>query len=372
MRAASSGNERHFACVLDGRLSSRFLFLGTGALFVVFLGWWGVYGLHAEGELSKDRPPSIVVCDNDTFDFGTVSQERPQNFSQSFSLRNTSDQPVPIIKMASDCGCVVPKDHPGTIEPGKSIELPVSVNVGGKPGPFRKKVTVLLGTSPASTIVLSIQGRIAASAAFLLAPSQLDFGNVITGETAYRTITIARYDASPVSFRNAQADSEALRVHEVASGVKDDSTIHLTFSLDATGLNPGHRLNATVRLETEHSGYAEATIPTIARIVAQSDGLVDSIYVDRLTADEFRDIRLDVDGCVLSPISKVMYRGDGPLTVDLLNHVQDTVTPIGPAIVRIRLTSQPDSSQLYRGRCLVHFSDKKHPREIPVTVYARR
>lgn len=92
------------------------------------------------------------------YDFGTV-QEDGGWVTTDFEFSNDGDSPLVINRVTASCGCAtsdwtrepVPADGKGVIK--------VSFNPKGRPGPFRKVVTVRSNSSE-KTVVLMIKGEV--------------------------------------------------------------------------------------------------------------------------------------------------------------------------------------------------------------------
>lgn len=62
--------------------------------------------------------------------------------SGGFVIGNAGDGPLHIIKVTPSCGCTVAEIDINTIEPGKEINVPVSIDTAGKIGVIRKSIEI--------------------------------------------------------------------------------------------------------------------------------------------------------------------------------------------------------------------------------------
>jgi hypothetical protein len=338
--------------------------LATGSLLTIVASLF----LYDRGLVRGVTPDGPVVCRNPTWDFGTVSQDKPQGFTHAFKLTNVSKQVVSIMKVSPDCGCVAAEQYPSEIGPGATVELAVTATVGGKPGLFQKKVAVVLGASPGSILVLHIRGNLVASPAFLMAPTTLDFGLLDQDEIRARSVRIARYDASPIRFLRATPRSDALKVENVAcSNDNADSLLELKILLNSGTLKAGDEFRSSVIVATRHSGYPQIEIPVTAKVAAQPQGIIGSIFIDRLSAGEFRDYPL-IDLVSNSPrptVEQVHYEGKGAITVELLVADNHRTIPT----VRVKRMDKPVELRVCRGDLVLRLCERKNPVKIPLTVY---
>jgi len=76
-----------------------------------------------------------------TFDFGTARQGAVLH--HTFQVANTGKGPVTVGRVQTTCGCTVATVKKDTVvEPGKSLDVPVDLNLRGKHSPVESKVIV--------------------------------------------------------------------------------------------------------------------------------------------------------------------------------------------------------------------------------------
>lgn len=91
-------------------------------------------------------------------DFGTI-QEAKGPVSCTFEFTNTGDKPLLIIDATASCGCTRPEYPTKPIKPGKTGKIKVTYSPIGRPGPFKKTVTVKTNGKERST-KLFIEGTV--------------------------------------------------------------------------------------------------------------------------------------------------------------------------------------------------------------------
>lgn len=91
-------------------------------------------------------------------DFGEIN-EIDGMANTSFKFTNTGDSPLIISKVTASCGCTTPEWSAEPVAPGKTGEIKVGYNPKGRPGVFRKSISVIANAEP-STTVLNIAGKV--------------------------------------------------------------------------------------------------------------------------------------------------------------------------------------------------------------------
>lgn len=216
-------------------------------------------------------------------------------------------------------------------------------------------------------MTLTIQGTILPSPVLYLAPAKLEFGTLSKDETRTRSIKIARYDGSPVNFQRVRCQAQALQVKEVVSGDEAGSFIELTMALNSSGLKTG-AFQSSIVVVTEHPGYSEIAVPVLAKITADTHGLVSSMFVDHLSSGAFQDKSL-TDGSGPPPhVAKIDYEGEGVITVKLIAAGDRSTESMRP-IVRVSRRDVAAEKRICRGTLVVQLAGTKKPVRIPLTVY---
>lgn len=89
-------------------------------------------------------------------DYGTFHEHDGQQLCE-FTVTNTGDSPLVIVRVQPTCGCTVAEFTTTPIEPGKSGLVEVTYSPTGRPGPFEKTVWVYTNSTPERTR-LTIKG----------------------------------------------------------------------------------------------------------------------------------------------------------------------------------------------------------------------
>ena len=91
-------------------------------------------------------------------DFGKIAEEKG-NVTYKFELVNTGGEPLLIQNVTASCGCTAPSWTKEPIPPGGTGFVAATFNPAGRPGAFRKYVTVSSNSNPGS-VRLTIAGEV--------------------------------------------------------------------------------------------------------------------------------------------------------------------------------------------------------------------
>ncbi|KPM46602.1 DUF1573 domain-containing protein [Jiulongibacter sediminis] len=103
---------------------------------------------HAQG---------VLKFETESHDFGTLAEGPVATYS--FKLTNTGTAPVVISRAMASCGCTTPEWSKDPIMPGATSEIKVGYNTSGRPGAFKKTITVT-SNAENSTVILRINGTV--------------------------------------------------------------------------------------------------------------------------------------------------------------------------------------------------------------------
>jgi hypothetical protein len=99
----------------------------------------------------------VLKFETEKHDFGTLAEGPVARYS--FKVTNTGTAPVVISRAMASCGCTTPEWSTDPILPGASSEIKVGYNTSGRPGAFKKTITVT-SNSENSTVILTINGSV--------------------------------------------------------------------------------------------------------------------------------------------------------------------------------------------------------------------
>lgn len=100
---------------------------------------------------------TTFTIDNKIFDYGSIAEDGGLA-NHTFTIKNTSENPLLIKQVVASCGCTTPNWTKDPIASGKTGEIKVAYNPKGRPGPFTKTVSVYCENS--DPVQLTIKGNV--------------------------------------------------------------------------------------------------------------------------------------------------------------------------------------------------------------------
>ncbi|MCD7932627.1 MAG: DUF1573 domain-containing protein [Tannerellaceae bacterium] len=82
-----------------------------------------------------------IHIDNNMYDFGNII-ETDGEVTHDFIIKNVGTAPLVITRVTASCGCTTPEWTKAPIDPGKTASIKVTFDPKGRPGPFRKSISV--------------------------------------------------------------------------------------------------------------------------------------------------------------------------------------------------------------------------------------
>ena len=100
---------------------------------------------------------SEIVFETPEYNFGDV-QENKGKVSHKFSFTNNGKESIRILTVKPSCGCTTPNWSKDEIKPGKKGFIIAEYNPKGRPGVFRKSLSVITNDNRRSLIF--IKGKV--------------------------------------------------------------------------------------------------------------------------------------------------------------------------------------------------------------------
>ena len=105
---------------------------------------------------SFSQKPEIVF-ETPEYNFGDI-QENKGKVSHKFSFTNNGKESIRILTVKPSCGCTTPNWSKDEIKPGKKGFIIAEYNPKGRPGVFRKSLSVITNDNRRSLIF--IKGKV--------------------------------------------------------------------------------------------------------------------------------------------------------------------------------------------------------------------
>ena len=100
---------------------------------------------------------SEIVFETPEYNFGDI-QENKGKVSHKFSFTNNGKESIRILTVKPSCGCTTPNWTKDEIKPGKKGFIIAEYNPKGRPGVFRKSLSVITNDNRRSLIF--IKGKV--------------------------------------------------------------------------------------------------------------------------------------------------------------------------------------------------------------------
>ena len=100
---------------------------------------------------------SEIVFETPEYNFGDI-QENKGKVSHKFSFINNGKESIRILTVKPSCGCTTPNWSKDEIKPGKKGFIIAEYNPKGRPGVFRKSLSVITNDNRRSLIF--IKGKV--------------------------------------------------------------------------------------------------------------------------------------------------------------------------------------------------------------------
>jgi len=216
----------------------------------------------------KDKPVT-VYCTESVFDFGTIDPDAVPEVKHSFRLENPTGKPV-LIKTTTSCGCMLLADAPDLIPANSGVDLPITTNVAGTPGPFQKMALVEVASEPPVMLKLVVEGHLQATDNLFSLPGTVDFGTLTGAEEKQRIVRVACYDGSLLKIDRVECDLAGIEA--VVSDVSDSTAVQVVVSANGSLLVPGDH-TAILRVFPIGSSMNRFDIPCRVRVAAKLDSI---------------------------------------------------------------------------------------------------
>jgi len=268
-------------------------------------------------------PDGPLSADSVLWDLGEIQQGK--SYEHTFQLTNSGAVQLDIQNVGTDCGCTTISPINGPVAAGKSVALPVALNVTGVPGPMQQRIDVFYAAGGQThQLALLCAGQIRRNANIFSPTPDLDFGSVACGESRTQSIKVARHDGRPLEDLRFESGSPALTMLPANLSSDARGFVDVALCLDAFAMEPGQKtLTATLL-----SGESSLKLVLRARVAPKPTGLVDRIFINSLPLGASQEVPLEAGapGKALAPpssVKSVSCQGTTRVAVELAGREKD-------------------------------------------------
>ena len=154
-------------------------------VFALILGWW-----LASPATSSAQDWARKMFTEYQHDFGIVAKEsRPEH---KFEITNVYLEDIRIRDVFSSCGCTSVSITKRVLKQGETGYLIARFNSHIVDGPKQATITVRFDAPYVGEVQLVVRGNSASGGGISLSSKQLDFGQVVTGQSSERVVELTR------------------------------------------------------------------------------------------------------------------------------------------------------------------------------------
>ena len=114
---------------------------------------------YAQNQPANSTQKATFTIDKNSHDYGTIPEDGGLA-SHTFIITNTGKTPLVINKVVASCGCTSPDWTKTPIAPGKTGEVKIAYNPQGRPGAFKKVISVHCNNAdPVQLVITGTVGK---------------------------------------------------------------------------------------------------------------------------------------------------------------------------------------------------------------------
>jgi uncharacterized membrane protein len=144
---------------------------------------------------------SQLVVPESSFNFGTIVQG--EKVHHIFSVKNSGDAPLSILRVVPSCGCTAANASTPVIQPGKSGEIKIVFDSTNFFGRVTKNIALETNDPKTPSYNLSLSGTIMEE--IQITPRQVNLGQIKAGNPAKSTVTLTNRGNKPLRILSAKA-----------------------------------------------------------------------------------------------------------------------------------------------------------------------
>ncbi len=191
---------------------------------------------------NKTKPKEIVVekadfqMDETEYDFGVINENGGLSIHE-FSIKNTGNAPLIIKNIEPECGCTRTEYTDKPIPPGSVGSIKAVYSPAGRPGGFRKSITVYTNAQK-EKFQIFIRGNVA--------PAKYEFASTFTYQYGFLAINNNTFNFNVL---NTKTDSAELLLYNLSNKVIKILKILTPHNIEISGPEFEFRPNTDIALK---------------------------------------------------------------------------------------------------------------------------
>lgn len=190
-------------------------------------------------EVNTDKFAKFILEEKE-HDFGVVN-ENGGMLVHDFSIKNVGTIPLIIKDIQPECGCTRSEWTTQPIAPGSVGNVRAIYNPAGRPGAFRKYITVFTNTEVEKSQIF-VKGNVA--------PSKYQFGSTYTYQYGYMAVNNNTFNFEVL---NTKSDSTSLKMYNLSNKVLKITRIESPKNIQVTGPYYEMRPNTDIELMIKYT-----------------------------------------------------------------------------------------------------------------------
>ncbi|WP_243372616.1 DUF1573 domain-containing protein [Geotalea sp. SG265] len=211
--------------------------------------------VFALSTITAAHAASQVTVPEGNFNFGTIVQG--EKLHHTFSIKNTGDSPLSILRVVPSCGCTAANASSPVIQPGRSGEIKIVFDSTNFSGKVTKSIALETNDPKTPSYTLTLNGNIIEE--IQITPRQVSLGQIKVGSSARSMVTLINRGNRPLSILSAKAQIPQITAEVSKKQLRtgEAATIEITATPRATD----RILSGYLTITTDSPRKSEIIIP---------------------------------------------------------------------------------------------------------------
>jgi hypothetical protein len=207
------------------------------------------------------RAQQLLQSDPAAVDFGRRAEN--QSFTARVRLTNATANPITILSVQSDCGCLTGEEAIPQLAPGESTMLTARMESGGAEGDFEH--TLVVNSSAGPAVSIPVRMTVFHYADWVLSPPRVLLPPSRRGAEAVGELSLHYLGDAPPRISSIASDSPWI---EIAPSATAGNAI--SYVVRKRPGAPGGAVYANIRIDTGDSASPSLDVPVFAYITSNA------------------------------------------------------------------------------------------------------